>query len=565
MEKIFGIDLGTTNSEIAWIKDGKPEIITVDDRKRYLPSVVGIDSSGKIITGFPARNQYVAFPENTVVSIKRKMGSGEKVTMGGKEFTPAQISSEILKTLKKAAEKETGTPVKKVVITVPAYFTDIQRKDTIDAGELAGLEVVRIINEPTAAALAYGCRENSRERLLVYDLGGGTFDVSLIDVEEGVIEVLATDGNSRLGGDDFDIELEKYFNSLLPGKIAQKNDLKIAARLKNTAESTKIILSTKSRVDVKEEFIATLKGKPINLELSISREEFENRIGEKLSETFKLLETVLKNANVKREEISKILLVGGSTHIPIIFNTLGRELGFDVHREIDPTYCVAQGAAIQGSIISGEEIETILVDVNSHSLGIKCLGGGFFGHINDNYYSMIIHRNTPIPASMTKNYYTLFDNQKAVEIKAFQGEDPVASGNTFLGSFVMDNLPKKLPAGSEIEVTFEYNLNGIVEITAFERESKRKEKLKVDVNRLDIKEMEERPGPAKMNKAKKEINRKKINRVLNSARKKLRECHNSGISHKLKEMIDELDKVLDNNEQGAEKRAQDLARFIAEI
>jgi len=516
MEKIFGIDLGTTNSEIAWIKNGKPEIITVDNKKKYLPSVVGMDLSGKIITGFPARNQYAAFPENTVVSIKRKMGSREKITMGGKEFTPAQISSEILKTLKKAAEKETGIPVKKVVITVPAYFTDIQRKDTIDAGELAGLEVVRIINEPTAAALAYGCRENARERLLVYDLGGGTFDVSLIDVEEGVIEVLATDGSSRLGGDDFDIELENYFNSLLPGKIAQKNDLKIEARLKNTAESTKIKLSTKSRVDVKEEFIATLKGKPVNLELSISREEFENRIDKKLSETFKLLETVLKNADVKREDISKILLVGGSTHIPIIFNTLGRELGFDVHREIDPTYCVAQGAAIQGSIISGEEIDTILVDVNSHSLGIKCLGGSFLGQINDNYYSVIIHRNTPIPASMTKNYYTLFDNQKAVEIKAFQGEDPAASGNTFLGSFVMDNLPKNLPAGSEIEVTFEYNLNGIVEITAFERESKRKEKLKVDINRLDIKE----------------INRKKINRILNRARKKLGKCDNPGISHK---------------------------------
>ena len=549
MEKIFGIDLGTTNSEIAWIKNGKPEIITVDNKKKYLPSVVGMDLSGKIITGFPARNQYAAFPENTVVSIKRKMGSREKITMGGKEFTPAQISSEILKTLKKAAEKETGIPVKKVVITVPAYFTDIQRKDTIDAGELAGLEVVRIINEPTAAALAYGCRENARERLLVYDLGGGTFDVSLIDVEEGVIEVLATDGSSRLGGDDFDIELENYFNSLLPGKIAQKNDLKIEARLKNTAESTKIKLSTKSRVDVKEEFIATLKGKPVNLELSISREEFENRIDKKLSETFKLLETVLKNADVKREDISKILLVGGSTHIPIIFNTLGRELGFDVHREIDPTYCVAQGAAIQGSIISGEEIDTILVDVNSHSLGIKCLGGSFLGQINDNYYSVIIHRNTPIPASMTKNYYTLFDNQKAVEIKAFQGEDPAASGNTFLGSFVMDNLPKNLPAGSEIEVTFEYNLNGIVEITAFERESKRKEKLKVDINRLDIKE----------------INRKKINRILNSARKKLGKCQNPGISHKLKEKIDELDNLLNNNEQGAEKRAQDLARFIAEI
>ncbi|GAG82121.1 unnamed protein product, partial [marine sediment metagenome] len=240
MDKIFGIDLGTTLSEISYLKNGKPVVVTLENGRKYLPSVVGIDPSGKIITGFSARNQYAAFPENTVVSVKRKMGSGQTFTMGAKSYTPAEISAEILKTLKSFAEKEAGVPVEKAVITVPAYFTDVQRKDTIKAGEIAGLEVVRIINEPTAAALAYGCREDGLEKILVYDLGGGTFDVSLIIVEEGVIEVLASDGNSQLGGDDFDHRLEEYFISNLPKNAVSPKDLRLKARLENIAETVKI-------------------------------------------------------------------------------------------------------------------------------------------------------------------------------------------------------------------------------------------------------------------------------------------------------------------------------------
>jgi molecular chaperone DnaK len=557
MEKIFGIDLGTTNSEIAYFKDGKPEVIPIENGIKYMPSVVGIDASGGFVTGLKARNQYAAFPENTVMSVKRLMGSGKTVTMAGKEYTPAQVSAKILETLKQAAERETGLEVKKVVVTVPAYFTDFQRKETIQAGELAGLEVVRIINEPTAAALAYGCRQGQRERILVYDLGGGTFDISLIDVEEGITEVLASDGNTRLGGDDFDLALDELFRSYLPEAIRQQNDLKLDARLKKLSEAVKIKLSTESRTAVKEEFIATVEGKPVHLELSVSREEFEERIAARLDVTVTLLESVLKQGKVEKEKISRVLLVGGSTYIPAIFDRLGTHLGFEVHREVDPTYCVALGAAIQGAIISGEEVETILVDVNSHSLGIRCLDGGLLGDLNDDYYSIVIHRNTPIPAAMTNNYYTVVPGQESVEITAYQGEDPAASKNTFLGSFILEDLPPGLPANSEIEVTFEYNLNGIVEITALERQSSRKHRLKVDVHRLDVKE-EDTGDDVK-------LNRRKVERILKKAGKMRNKIDDAETRGELEQKIALLEKTLENNDKNAGVLAGDLAGFMAEL
>jgi molecular chaperone DnaK len=483
METIFGIDLGTTNSEIACVRDGVPRVIGTADGKKYIPSVVGVDGAGETIVGFKAKNQYAAFPENTVASIKRKMGSGEKVTLGGREYNPPEISAEILKYLKRAAERETGLAVKKAVITVPAYFSDRQRQDTVRAGELAGLEVVRIINEPTAAALAYKRPRNRREKILVYDLGGGTFDISLIDAEADVVEVLATDGNTRLGGDDFDEELRRLFISRLPEGAVAENDLRALARLKNVAEEAKIRLSTESRVAIKEPFIASFRGKPVNLETSLSRREFEECIDGYLDETFSLMDKVLKAGRLRREEVDGVLLAGGSTYIPAIIERLTAGMGFEVHREIDPTYCVALGAAVQGAIIAGEAIETILVDVNSHSLGIRCVDIGPLGYEHDDYYSIVIHKNTPIPSSMTKTFYTMHDGQKAVKIDVYQGEDPRITENTLLGSFSVENLPKKLKADSEIEVTFNYNLNGIVEVSALEPHSGRSEKLKLDVNR----------------------------------------------------------------------------------
>ncbi len=484
MGMIFGIDLGTTNSEIAYVKEGRPLVVPMSNGKLYLPSVVGLDSRGTIITGVPARNQYAAFPENTVVSVKREMGSGKKVTMGGKDYSPAEISSHIIKSLIEAAESETGSPVEKAVISVPAYFSDIQRQETIQAGELAGLEVVRIINEPTAAALAYGCREDQPENILVYDFGGGTFDVSLIEVEEGVIEDLATDGDSRLGGDDIDRLLVKLLMARLPQGLPEK-DLHLEARLKNLAESVKITLSNKTLVQVREEFLATIKGKPVNLESKVSRQDLEARMEGLLSKTFTLVKEVMRQAKIKATDISKVLLVGGSTYIPLIFRVLRDDLKLNVHREVDPTYCVAIGAAIQGAIIDGKEVDTILVDVNSHSLGIRCLGFSRSGDPEHDYFSIIVPKNTPIPASMSETYCTLVDNQPGVDIKVYQGEDPLVTNNTLVGSFRME-LPAKLPSGSDIDVTFEYNLNGIVEVSAVHRKSARQKKLKVDVQRLKV-------------------------------------------------------------------------------
>lgn len=541
MEKIFGIDLGTTNSEIAYLDKGKPVVVEITEGRKYLPSVVGLDRQGNIITGNAARNQYAAFPEDTVVSIKRKMGSGKKVVMGDISYTPAEISSHILKTLKETAERETGFKVEKVVITVPAYFTDSQRSDTIKAGNLAGLDVVRIINEPTAAALAYGSNNNSSEKLLVYDLGGGTFDISLIDIEEDVVEVIATDGDSYLGGDDFDFILREYFRSSLPKGSVKKKDMKLEARLKNISEAVKIELSNKSLVKVEEGFLTSYEGKPVNLELNVSRKDFEEKIEDKLGKSFELLDTVIKEGGLVNSDIDKLILAGGSTHIPKIMEVLSNNYGFDVHREIDPYYCVVMGAAIQGGIIAGEEIDTILVDVNSHSLGISCIGIYPTGELNPDLYSILIHKNTAIPSSMTKTYYTMDENQSAVKIDIYQGENQSINNNSYIASFVLDNLPKNLPSGSEVDITFEYNINGLVEVSAQERKSGKLEKLEVDINRVSQMADEEKDKVL-------EINKGKIKRLIKTARKKLGKMEDSELVKAIQEKSDNLDFLMNKGD-----------------
>ncbi|MCF6336033.1 MAG: Hsp70 family protein, partial [Spirochaetales bacterium] len=534
MEKIFGIDLGTTNSEIAYLEKGKPVVVELADGKNYLPSVVGIDRKGNIVTGFAARNQYAAFPEDTVMSIKRKMGSGKKVVMGGQTYTPAEISSYILKTLKETAERETGFKVEKVVITVPAYFTDSQRSDTIKAGELAGLDVVRIINEPTAAALAYGTGENSSMKLLVYDLGGGTFDISLMDIEEDVVEVIATDGDSSLGGDDFDLILREHLRASLPKGSAKEKDMKLEARLKNISEAVKIDLSNKSLVKVEEGFLTSHKGKPVNLELDISRVDFEEQIEEKLGKSFELLDTVIREGGLDKADVDRLILAGGSTHIPKIMEVLSDNYGFDVHREIDPHYCVVMGAAVQGGIIAGEESDTVRVDVNSHSMGINSVGINPMGGMDHDYYSILIHKNTAIPSSMTKTYYTMDEDQRAVKIDIYQGEDPSINNNSFIASFVLDNLPKKLPAGSEVDITFEYNINGLVEVSAQDRKSGKKERLEVDINRVSPIAGDEKDKIP-------EIDKGRVKRLIKTARKKLGQLDDSELVKAIQEKSDNLE------------------------
>ncbi|MEA1911447.1 MAG: Hsp70 family protein [Spirochaetota bacterium] len=559
MEKIFGIDLGTTNSEIAYLDRGKPVIIEIADGKKYLPSVVGLDRQGNIITGFTARNQYAAFPEDTVMSIKRKMGSSEKVVIGGRTYTPAEISSYILKTLKESAERETGIKVEKVVITVPAYFTDSQRSDTIKAGELAGLDVVRIINEPTAAALAYGTGENNSTKLLVYDLGGGTFDISLMDIEDDVVEVVATDGDSHLGGDDFNLALSDYFRSFLPKGAAKIKDMKLDARIGNISELVKIELSNKSLVKVEEAFLTSYKGKPVNLDLDVSRKEFEARIEDKLGKSFELLDTVIKAGGMKNSDIDKLILAGGSTHIPKIIEVLSDNYGFDVHREIDPYYCVVMGAAVQGGIIAGEDIDTILVDVNSHSLGISCIGMHPTGEMDPDFYSILIHKNTAIPSSMTRAYYTMGENQTEVQIDIYQGEDRSINNNSFIASFLLDNLPKNLPAGSEIDVTFEYNINGLIEISAEERKSGRKEKLDVDINRISQSTNREKEKVSK-------IDIRKVKRLIKTAKKKSVQLEDSEIKKEIEKRYKKLEALIDKGDMGGtEMELEELLELLSGV
>jgi molecular chaperone DnaK len=554
MERIFGIDLGTTNSEIAYLRDGKPVVAAITEGVHYLPSVVGIDQVGKVVTGFEARNQYAAFPERTVVSIKRKMGSGATESMAGRPYTPAQISSMILTTLKEAAERETGAPVRKAVITVPAYFTDLQRKDTVEAGELAGLEVVRIINEPTAAALAYGCRQAKAEKVLVYDLGGGTFDISLMLIEENVLEVMGTDGDTFLGGDDFDNLLKEHFISRLPRSTTTVEDRRMHARLKNAAEQAKIALSSETVRRVQEEFVATSDGAPVNLELFITRAQFEEMIEEKLSKTFDLVDRVLALAKVKATDVDRILLVGGSTYIPRIFDVLSEERGFSVHREVDPTYAVAIGAAIQGGIIAGEPIDTILVDVNAHSLGVRAAAITPTGDLDYDRYAIVIHRNTPIPTSMSETFLTLVPGQRAVQIDAFQGEKPVASENAAIGSFQLGELPKNLPAGSEIDVSFTYNLNGIVEVTARDRRSGKSGRAAFDVNRVPT--ASDGVG----------VGREKWEKILRSARRKLATLEADAAARKeIEQKVTLLEQALANDGGGGAKIASELAAAIAGI
>ncbi len=479
MSRTIGIDLGTTNSVVSVIQDGKPIIISYENEK-ILPSVVGIGPDGKLLIGTPARNQYVLKPEDTIRSIKREMGTAKKVSMGGKEYTPQEISAFILRELKRRAEEHLGEPVERCAITVPAYFSDAQRQATKDAGEIAGMDVARIINEPTAAALAYGLDKEEEQKVLVYDLGGGTFDVSLVEINSGVIEVISTHGNNKLGGDDFDeriVErLLEYFKDEHGIDLAQ--DRKAMARLTRAAERSKILLSDRPYARIQEEFIASKKGRPINLDYELSRSEFESLIADLIDSTKESVDIVLKDGNIKPNDIDKVLLVGGSTRIPAV-----RRLITDIFMEaapsaaVNPDECVALGAAVQGGIIDGEEsIEAILVDVTPYSLGIAVLYREYGLSIPD-YYSVLIPRNTAIPTSKADVFTTSYDDQDAVDIKVYQGEHAIASQNVLLGEFELGDIPSA-PAGvPKIIVTFDYDVNGIVNVSAKNKDTGAEQKI----------------------------------------------------------------------------------------
>lgn len=469
METMVGIDLGTTNSEIAFIIDDNAQIIK-DGDKGIMPSCVGLNGDGKVIVGHEALNQAIVAPEKTVLSVKRRMGSDEKIQLGDQAYYPQEISAFILKALKARAERQLGKPVGKAVITVPAYFTDAQRQATREAGLIAGLDVVRIINEPTAASLAYESIHAEDRTILVYDLGGGTFDVSIVKIENGIIEVLASTGDNRLGGDDFDAKIVRRLVDHIQNELklsVQDNSL-VMARLKQAAEKAKIALSSTPFVTIEEDHIGKRFFKDIHLSYELSRKDFESMIDEELSRTMDAVSKALKDAGLMPSQIDKVILVGGSTRIPTIAAMLEEKIGQTPHDEIDPDLCVALGAAIQAGREMGMDHTSILLDITPYTFGTSALDvvdGIPFGEV----YVPLIRRNTKLPASRSEVFYTLYNKQEAVEIKVFQGESPVVSENVLIGNYMFKL--SKLPEHSEIIMKMDLDLNGILKMRAVEKKT----------------------------------------------------------------------------------------------
>lgn len=475
MSKTVGIDLGTTNSEVAIVENGQARVLSGADGDLMLPSCVGFSDTGKLLVGQEALRQYAAAPERTVKSIKRWMGTDHKTTLQAgadetRDYLPHEISAIILRALKQRAEVALGEDVTQAVITVPAYFTDAQRQSTKLAGEIAGLEVLQIINEPTAAALAYDVRSEATERVLVYDLGGGTFDVSVVEITGAVTEVLASHGNNRLGGDDFDRLLQIH----LADRFRQTHGIDVPddaitqARLLRAAEQIKIDLSVHAFTPVREAFLGSKGKTALHLETEIARSDFEALLKPLLDETLAAIDRALTDANLTAEDLDRIILVGGSTRIPLVQQMIEAHLDQAPTAGVQPDLCVALGAAIQAGVRVGEDVDAILVDVSPHSLGIAAVVDTPMGMM-PGFFSVIIPRNSVVPVSRSQVYSTASDRQASVAIEVFQGENMAAEENVPLGSFLVEGLPL-LPAGSlQVEVHFDFDINGILTVTATEK------------------------------------------------------------------------------------------------
>lgn len=469
METIIGIDLGTTNSEVAVFQDGKP-IVLKKDGQALLPSVVGLDANGNLLLGHAARNQALLAPERTVKSIKRKMGEETTVSLGDKQYRPEEISAIILRTLKQHAEESLGHAVSKAVITVPAFFNDLQREKTRLAGELAGLEVVRIINEPTAATLTYETDLNRREQILVYDLGGGTFDVSIVRIEGGVIEVLASHGDTHLGGDDFDqLLFEEVCERFKKQHRLDIRDSAVArSRTLYAVEEAKKQLSLQPFVKLGEEFILEKDGTPLHLDLEIQRHRYEELITPLLEKTLTCLDAALSDAKLNVTEIDKVILVGGASRTPLVQQFLEQRMGQPIHAEVDPDLCVVLGAAVQGALVAGQDVGPVLVDITPHTLGVSALGDLPDGSYGPHCFAPVIKRNTPVPCRRSEMFYTSINNQKTVQINVFQGEAPDTRMNAKIGEFLLTGLAA-VPEGNEILCEFELDIDGILHVTATEK------------------------------------------------------------------------------------------------